>query len=286
MNYGSRESWVKDYMRMMDDEYGDYGFSDDPKPSDEEFAEDWDSVDEDNAEYASNYWGRSSIDDDDEESVVPKKVTKLKDIKKPDGIKKTKRDLWMETLRRLEQAARTTTDFRNLCGWYDYLEYLEKDRARKHEILRNGDDYPIEYGENENSRLFSGGLGNVISRQMRKGDFLDYLYCKPDTLHELVTTDYMIHFMKAIEKEDRELFYYKVLEKESNTEIAEMRGHTDRGVRKAWSDLQFHLKQRAMGVLIFRSDKGYSYTGDEQQFLDTCREEYEFKLEQDGADLS
>ena len=114
MNYGSRESWVKDYMRMMDDEYGDYGFSDDPKPSDEEFAEDWDSDDEDNAEYASNYWGRSSIDDDDEESVVPKKVTKLKDIKKPEGIKKTKRDLWMETLRRLEQAARTTTDFRNL----------------------------------------------------------------------------------------------------------------------------------------------------------------------------
>lgn len=55
MSYGPRESWVKDYMRLMDDEYGDYGFSDDPKPSDEEFAEDWDSVDEDDAEYNSNY---------------------------------------------------------------------------------------------------------------------------------------------------------------------------------------------------------------------------------------
>lgn len=279
MNYGSRESWVKDYMRLMDDEYGDYGFCDDPVPSYEEFADDWDSSEENDTGWPS-YVGVKSMDiDDDKECAVPRKVTKIREIKVPEGIRKSKRDVWMESLRRLEQAARTVTDFRNLGGWYDYLEDLEKDRARKHEIFRNGDDYPIEYGENENSTLFSGGLGNVISRQMRKGDFLDYLYCKPDTLHELVTTDYMIHFMKAIDKDERALFYYKVLEDLSNKEIAEMRGHTDRAVRKAWDKLLFHLKQRTMGVLIFRSDKDYSYTGDEQRFLDTCRDKYEFRIE-------
>jgi hypothetical protein len=68
-----------------------------------------------------------------------------------------------------------------------------------------------------------------------------------------------------------------VLEELSSKEIAEMRDQTDRGVRKAWKDLQFHLKQRTMGVLIFRSDKDFSFTGDEQRFFDTCREEYEFK---------
>ena len=222
MSYVSRESWVKDYMRLMDDEYGDYGFCDDPVPSYEEFADDWDSSEEIDTGWPS-YVGVKSMDiDDDEECAVPRKVTKIREIKVPEGIRKSKRDVWMESLRRLEQAARTTTDFRNLSGWYDYLEDLEKDRARKHEIFRNGDDYPIEYGENENSTLFSGGLGNVISRQMRKGDLLDYLYCKPDTLHELVTTDYMIHFMKAIDKDERELFYYKVLEDLSNKEVAEM----------------------------------------------------------------
>lgn len=277
MSYGPRESWVKDYMRLMDDEYGDYGFSDDPKPSDEEFAEDWDSVDEDDAEYNSNYWGRSGIADDDEESVVPKKVTKLKDIKRPKGIKETKRDLWMETLRRLEQAARTTTDFRNLCGWYDYLENLEKDRARKQEILRNGDDYPIEYGEDENSRLFSGGLGNVIARQMRKGDFLDYLYCKPETIDQLITTDYIIDFMREIKDKDRQLFFYRAIEIISAADIADMKGQTDRAVRKAWKKLITHLKQRSMEELIFRIGKDYSFTGQELEFLNTCREEYEIK---------
>lgn len=29
--YGlSREEWYEDYMRIMDEEYGDYGFKDDP----------------------------------------------------------------------------------------------------------------------------------------------------------------------------------------------------------------------------------------------------------------
>ena len=184
----------------------------------------------------------------------------------PEGVKKRKRDLRLEMLRRLEQAARTVADFRNLNGWYDYLEDNEKSRVRKHEILRNGEDFPLEYGEDEDSRFSAGCLSNVIARQMRKGDILDFLYCKPDTIDQLVTTDYM--------------------EGLSNTEIAEMRGQTDRGIRKAWSELQFYLRQLTMGVLIFRSDKDFSFTGDEQRFLDTCREEYEFKLEESVDGLS
>ncbi len=288
MNHNTRESWVKDYMRMMDDEYGDYGFCDDPKPSDEEFAEDWDT-DEESAEgwdyddevedeCASGGRSRGINAAEGEESVVPRKVTKLKDIKRPEGIKKTKRDLWMETLRRLEQAARTTTDFRNLGGWYDYLEDLEKDRARKHEILRNGDDYPIEYGENENSTLFSGGLGSVIAKQMRKGDFLDYLYCKPETIDQLVTTDYVIDFMREIKDKDRQLFFYRAVENISAADIAEMKGQTDRAVRKAWKKLITHLKQQTMEELVLRIGKDYSYTGQELEFLNTRREEYEARV--------
>ena len=68
-----------------------------------------------------------------------------------------------------------------------------------------------------------------------------------------------------------------MLEGLSNKEIAEMRDQKDRGIRKAWRELQFYLRQLTMGVLIFRSDKDFSFTGDEQRFFDNCREEYEFK---------
>ena len=273
----SREAWYEEYMLMMDEEYGDYGFRDDPIAIEELALE----------EEEHKPVKRPVINiDDDEECNVPAEVIRLRDIKVPKGVKKLKRDIRHEMLRRLEQAARTVIDFQNLNGWYDYLEENERSRVGKHEILRNGDDFPLEYGEDEDSAFTAGCLSNVIARQMRKGDFLDYLYCKPDTLDQLVTTDYMIHFLRGIKRDEQELFYYKVLEDLSNKEIAEKRDQTDRGVRKAWGELQFHLRQLTMGVLIFRSDKDYSFTGDEQRFLDTCREEYEFKLEQNGAELS
>ena len=265
----SREAWYEEYMLMMDEEYGDYGFRDDPIILEELALEE-----EEESEPVKKY---VIVSDNDEECNVPSEVIRLRDIKVPEGVKKRKRDVRIEMLRRLEQAARTVIDFQNLNGWYDYLEENERSRVRKHEILRNGDDFPLEYGENEDSTFFAGSLSSVIYRQMRKGDVLDFIYCKPSTIDQLVTTDYMIHFFRGIKKEECELFYYKVLEELSNKEIAEMRGQTDRGIRKAWSDLLFHLKQRTMGVLIFRSDKDYSYTGDEQRFFDTCREEYEFK---------
>ena len=278
MNGSSREEWYEDYMRIMDEEYGDYGFRDDPVVLEELALEE---EKEQTREWRSK--NKVLIDPDDEgECNVPAEVIRLRDIKLPEDtkhIKVLKRDVRREMLRRLEQAARTVTDFNNLNNWYDYLEELERHRVRDHEISRSGDDFPIEYGENEDSALFAGCLSSVISRQMRKGDFLDAIYCKPDTIDELVTTDYMIHFMRAIEPEDRELFYYKVLEKASSADIAEIKGQTDRGIRKSWSELIFHLKQRTMGVLIFRSDKDFSFTGDEQRFLDTCREKYEFRIE-------
>ena len=265
----SREAWYEEYMLMMDEEYGDYGFRDDLIAIEELALEE-----EEESEPVKKY---VIVSDNDEECNVPAEVIRLREIKVPEGVKKRKRDVRIEMLRRLEQAARTVIDFKNLNGWYDYLEENERSRVGKHEILRNGDDFPLEYGENEDSAFTAGCLSNVIARQMRKGDVLDFLYCKPDTIDQLVTKDYMIHFMRALDKDDRELFYHKVLEELSSKEIAEMRDQTDRGVRKAWKDLQFHLKQRTMGVLIFRSDKDFSFTGDEQRFLDTCREEYEFK---------
>ena len=278
MNGLSREEWYKDYMRMMDEEYGDYGFVDDPVVLEELALEE-------EKEQTREWRSKNKViiePDDDEECNVPAEVIKLRDIKIPEDskhIKVLKRDVRKEMLRRLEQAARTVTDFRNLGNWYDYLEEHERHRVCDHEVSRNGDDFPLEYGESENAGFPPPCLSNVIARQLRKGDFLDAIYCKPNSVDELGTTDYLIHFMRAIGDDDRELFYFKVMEDLSSAEIAEMRDQTDRAVRKAWKNLLFHLRQRTMGVLIFRSDKDYAFTGDEQRFLDTCREKYEYRIE-------
>ena len=294
----SREMWYRDYMSIMDEEYDDPGITDGevvsynvecdsdenyyPIPEYDESTEGFGfgSVWPDDLNDESYH--KKQKPKDDSVSTLPGFI-KLRDIELPDKstekVKKLKRDLRMEALRRIENAARTVADFNVVTDWYDKLEANERSRVNKHELYRSGDDLPIEYGADENGAIFPTYMGNVISRQIRKGDFLDAIYCKPDTVDQLVTTDYLIHFMRALDNEDRTLFYFKVLERLSSPEIAEMRNQTDRAIRKNWKNLLFHLRQKAMGVLIFRSDKDYNFSGYEQIFLENCRDEYEYKID-------
>ena len=108
----SREAWYEEYMLMMDEEYGDYGFKDDPIILEELALEE-----EEESEPVKKY---VIVSDDDEECNVPAEVVRLKDIQVPKGVKKLKRDIRHEMLRRIEQSARTVTDFKRLNDWYDF----------------------------------------------------------------------------------------------------------------------------------------------------------------------
>lgn len=295
MGYGSREMWREDYMSMMDFEY------DEPVLFDE-FSSYAAKYEDDGSMYPvalyeknkEGFGANSAWPEDLEEKVSRKKhrpddgsvsdlpgFMRLRDFDLPDTgtgkVKKLKRDLRMEALKRIEDAARTVADFNKVIEWYDALDANERSRASKHELYRSGDDLPLDYGADEDGAIFPAYLGSVIARQMRKGDFLDYLYCRPETIDQLTTTDYIIHFMRAIKPKERELFFFRAIEGMTAADIAEMKGQTDRSIRKSWKILEHHLKQRTMGLLIFRSDKDYSFTGDEQVFFDNCREKYEYK---------
>ena len=208
---------------------------------------------------------------------------RLRDIEIPDDdtseVKKLKRDIRMEALRRLEESARTLSDFKNLVKWYDELDANAFRRWRYHEIYRSGEDMLLESGEAEDGAIFPASVSDIISRQMRRGDFLDYLYCKPDTIHELITTDYIIRFLRMLDEKEKDLFFFRVLEALSSAEISKMRGTSDRYIRKIWNELIFHVRQKAMGVIIYRDNLEYSLTGQEREFLNTRRGEYEFRLE-------
>ena len=123
----SREAWYEEYMLMMDEEYGDYGFRDDPIAKEELALEE-----EEESEPVKKY---VIVSDNDEECNVPAEVIRLREIKVPEGVKKRKRDVRIEMLRRLEQAARTVIDFKNLNGWYDYLEENERSRIGKGMVM-------------------------------------------------------------------------------------------------------------------------------------------------------
>lgn len=53
-----------------------------------------------------------------------------------------KRDLQAQALKRIEDAARTPTDFQNVIAWWDRLDANRQRKERYHEICRSGDDIP------------------------------------------------------------------------------------------------------------------------------------------------
>ena len=208
---------------------------------------------------------------------------RLRDIEIPDDdsseVKRLKRDIRMEALRRLEESARTLSDFKNLVKWYDELDANAFRRWRYHEIYRSGEDMPLESGETEDGAIFPAYMSDVISRQLRKGDFLDFIYCKPDTIHELVTTGYIIRSLKALKGKDKELFFFKVLEALSSVEVAEMRDVSDRYIRRIWRKLMDDIRRDSMEAIITLNESGRSLTGQERKFLTTHHDEYVLRME-------
>jgi len=208
---------------------------------------------------------------------------RLRDIEIPDDdaseVKKLKRDIRMEALKRLEESARTPRDFENLVKWYDELDANKFRRWRYHEIYRSGEDMPLESGEAEDGAIFPASVSDIISRQMRKGDFLDAIYCKPDTIHELVTTGYIIRSLRPLKEKDKELFFFKVLESLSSVDVAAMREVSDRYIRRIWRKLMDDIREDSMEAIIALNESGQSLTGQEWKFLITHRDEYALKLD-------
>ena len=90
-----------------------------------------------------------------------------------------KRELRAQALKRLEDSARTLKDYENLVAWYDRLDANRQRKERYHELFRSGDDVPLDYGASEDALCFPDTLNDVLTRQERKGDFIDTIFYCP-----------------------------------------------------------------------------------------------------------
>ena len=87
--------------------------------------------------------------------------------------KKMKRELRKEALTRMEEAARTVTDFEKVTKAWDKLEANRERRERYHEIKRSGDDIPLEYGRAKYGSAFPEWLNDPNYSAIQHGRNLD-----------------------------------------------------------------------------------------------------------------
>ena len=189
------------------------------------------------------------------------------DTDDPPPVKKLKRDQEREALLRLEEAARTEEDFREVVKKWNHRDENRERRERYHEVLRGKNTPPLEFNMIPDGYAFPASLNGVLSRQNRKGDFLDTIfYCVYD-LHELVPQKYVSVPLAELPDDRKELMFLYLIEHWSTMKIASWRHQSDRNIRKIRNTSLKHIRKKILPILMRMDAKGEPLTTWERRFL-------------------
>lgn len=178
-----------------------------------------------------------------------------------------KRELRAQALARLEDSARTVTDFKNVAAWWDRLDANRERRERYHEILRSNDDIPLEYGASFDARCFPNALNSMLEKQNRRGDFLDAIFCCPYEINELVSDEYISDILYGLNEEQKFLLFLYAVRQYSSTRIAAIKGQSDRNIRKVRGTMLKRIQKKLLAALDEKLQKQQPLTLLEKKFL-------------------
>ena len=219
-------------------------------------------------------------DPEDEVSVVPpEKLVEdgaalelalppedVEELEETAGRKLLKRELRDEALRRFEESARTVQDFKNVRATWDKLDANRERRERYHELLRG--DVPVDYQVDYASASFvPRWLNNPMVRQMQRGNFLDYFCDCPYEMHDLITEEYLRQIILGLREDHKEIFYFLYLRLFSPQYVAQMRGQTDRNIRKVRDTVLRKIHKKMARKLRAMLESGYRISDIEREFL-------------------
>ena len=206
------------------------------------------------------------------------------------GKKMLKRDAKRIALRRMEEAARTEHDFKQVIRQWDHLDDNRERRERDHEVIRS-DEIMLQY-----DRVNEKGVGEIRTdievvipnpvrclwwRLIMRGDFIDMLFCNPDDMWQLVEDKDISILLKGLTEKQKEVIYLRVVRLFTTTNVSKMLDKTDRAVRKLYNatldGLQDRLAKRIREGLT--QDKYPEMTLDKGIFLET----YELRQKREKA---
>ena len=196
----------------------------------------------------------------------------------PVSDKRLKREMRAEAIRRLEEAARTEKDFQAVVEEWNKLDRNRERRERDHENLRG--DVPLEYQAVPEPKIVPRWLNNPAVRQLCSGNFLDILFDCPYEMHQLTANTFLSGIIEELSEEHKEILYFLSIRLYSTTQLAQLRGQSDRNIRKVRNTIRKRLQKKLYAHLCRMQDEGKSLTLRERQFM----EEYAALLGEKGKD--
>ncbi len=169
-------------------------------------------------------------------------------------------------IQRIEESARTEVDFENVLYWWDKLDANRERKERDHEIGRS--TVPLEWGADEWYLSTRPSYDMILRRLMLAGDFLDFIFDSPETLHELVTDIDLSEILQELKPHLKNMLYYLFLRDYSTAEYAESIGQTDRNIRGIRETALKKMRKLYGGILTYRKENSLPMTIDEKYFLE------------------
>ena len=160
----------------------------------------------------------------------------------PSSEKRLKREIRAEALRRLEEAARTDSDFLSVVDEWNKLDRHRDRRERDHENLRG--DVPLEFQAVPDPKIAPMWMNLPRFRQLCQGNFLDIIFSCPYELHQLTANRFLSKLFFTLSDEQKEVLYYLFVKQYSTTRLAAIRGQSDRNIRKLRMTIQKKLQRR------------------------------------------
>ena len=188
-------------------------------------------------------------------------------INEPPETRKLKRELEREALLRIENAARTTDDFKKVIAWWNRLDSNRERKERYHEISRSGLDIPLDYGAKLDGEIIPYDVNDVLIKQIRKGDYIDAIFHCPFELNELVTDGDLSKILDKLSDDHKEIIFNTIVRNMSTKALGDVRGQTDRNIRKVRATAIKKIHKSLLRVLQSRKENGIPLTLNEKLLI-------------------
>lgn len=194
---------------------------------------------------------------------------RLKDVhltQEARSLKRLKRDLRLEALRRLEVSARYPWEFQRVIDTWNLLDANRQRMQRDHELLRG--NVPIDHGTDSSTvTIFPRYLNDPIRRQVQCGQFEDALADCVDTMQDFTSKEYARAAVRKLIRSHRESLYLLYIKLIPVKELAMLRGSSLQTVYRTKDTMLLRLREAAHEALSAMQVQGISLTKTEHLFL-------------------
>ena len=193
-----------------------------------------------------------------------------------------KRELRAIALKRLEDGARTVSDFEEVIKEWDHLDSNRERKERYHEIGRENLDSKKDVAPL--AIVIPAPINHAYWRQLMKGDFIDIISNCPYEMYNSLSDEDYSKIIYDLKDDHKELIYFLYLRDFTTNQLAALRNQSDRNIRGVRSTILGQIEKKVLMILVDRQEEDFPFTNgnltmEELDFLTRHEEEIPATLE-------